>query len=566
MRLVIGFKFVVRSIVAFFFLLLFLLLPTTNYQLFAIHAQTTPVPANVSPTSPIFTDLILQNTFHSFSCLAIGQSIIGQPCLTYVSGVPVLSQANLSGGALGAATSFISMLYLNPPVRTVNYLASVGEGLGLVKPAHAQVVGSGAAVLDPILKLWQVSRNIAYLAMIIIFIIIGLMVMFRQRLNPQTVITAQAALPGLVIGLILITFSYFLAGLISDTAFIGTNLLGYYFSAAQNISGNLPLTEEASSQSVLSIMSRFINAFDKGEFKSAVEIILDALKGGPAEGFVKGAATLMAYQYGSIVGPAVGGLVAGGACLLAPEPTAVTKVLAPLCFALGQAFGGVITGGAAAGSVAVAPGPVIGIALWAIFVAIIIYTMFKLLLRLINNFLSIIFLVITAPFHFLAASLPGRQGLATNWILNMLCNVLAFPAVMAVFYFIAYLLGQGISVGLPFTVNAPLTLTGGQTFPLLGGLNLSFIKLLVAFGALVATPSIPDIICRAIGRVGQTGQLIGQEISGGVRYGQGQIGQAQGRLTGIGHGFEQVTTKWRDPFSHGLGTRLGEMKTAASKK
>ncbi len=124
---------------------------------------------------------------------------------------------------------------------------------------------------------------------------VGLMVMFRQRINPQTVITAQAALPGLVIGLILITFSYFLAGLISDTAFISTNLIGYYFSAAQNISGSPPLTETASTQSVLTIMSRFINAFDKGEFSSEVEVILDALKGGPAEGFVKGGAALIAY-------------------------------------------------------------------------------------------------------------------------------------------------------------------------------------------------------------------------------------------------------------------------------
>jgi len=55
------------------------------------------------------------------------------------------------------ATSLIGALYMNPPVRTADYLASVGEGLGIVKEAHAQVSGSGASVLSPILSLWQVS-------------------------------------------------------------------------------------------------------------------------------------------------------------------------------------------------------------------------------------------------------------------------------------------------------------------------------------------------------------------------------------------------------------------------
>ena len=127
----------------------------------------------------------------------------------------------------------IGMLYQNPPVRTADYLASISGNFGMVREASAQVVGSGAAVLHPILALWQVSRNISYVIMIVIFLIIGMMIIFRNKINPQTVITAQAALPGLVIGLIMITFSYFLAGLISDMAFVGTNVVGYYFSAVR---------------------------------------------------------------------------------------------------------------------------------------------------------------------------------------------------------------------------------------------------------------------------------------------------------------------------------------------
>lgn len=151
-------------------------------------------------------------------------------------------------------------------------------------------------------------------------------------------------------------------------------------------------------------------------------------------------------------------------------------------------------------------------------------------MRLVNSFLTIIFLTITAPFHFLAASLPGRQSIATGWILNMLCNVLTFPAVMTVFYFIAFILGKSYG---PLNITTTTSITSPSfALPLLS-LDNSFIRILLAFGALIATPSIPDIICRTIGRVGPAGQLLGQEIGGNVRGGQGYLGQSQGRLGAV---------------------------------
>src|SRR5688572_15755734 len=67
----------------------------------------TPLPSTISPTSPVYTDMLMHNMFHTFSCLAAGSSVIGQPCLTYQAGIPVLSQANLSGGILGTTTSLL---------------------------------------------------------------------------------------------------------------------------------------------------------------------------------------------------------------------------------------------------------------------------------------------------------------------------------------------------------------------------------------------------------------------------------------------------------------------------
>ena len=535
-------------------------IPTTIYQL----------PPTISPTSPLYTDLIVNNMFHTFSCLAVGQSVIGQPCLTYqvtknaqgaIQSVPVLSQVNLSGGALGATTSLIGMLYMNPPVRTADYLASVGEGMGIVKTANAQVVGSGAAVLNPILKLWQVSRNISYVIMIIIFVIIGLMIMFRNKINPQTVITAQTALPGLVIGLILITFSYFLAGLISDMAFVGTNIVGYYFSSVRGQT-NPPqnLVQEISNDNAMTIMGQMLNGIGRDPIGEGVRTFINNLPN-PAGGYLRAGITLAAYQIGSSFGPGLGAIAGMVICGAATLPflsipginiaaMGGIAVALPVCATLGSTVGGPLAGGLVAVDAIRDPANMVSLALWFIAMLVIIYAIFRLLMKLINTFLTIIFLVITAPFQLLIAALPGRQGIATNWMLNILGNVLVFPAVLAVLYFAAFILGQSFgplkvssinqqnnslinSVSADESTTNKISITDKQTFPLFGGMNLGFLNILLAFGALVALPAIPDIVVKSIGRMGQAGQLIGQEIGSSIAGGQRYYGRAQGGLGAI---------------------------------
>ncbi len=519
--------------------------------------SATILPNTVSPTSPLYTDLIVNNMFHTFSCLMIGGSLIGQPCLSYqmtknaqgaIQSVPVLSQVNLSGGLLGTTTGLIGTLYANPPVRTADYIGSLGQQLGIVKTAHAQVLGSGASVLGPVLALWQVSRNISYLAMIVVFVVIGMMVLFRNRINPQTVITAQAALPGLVIGLILITFSYFLAGLIADTAFIGTNLVGYYFGAAVG-DPSQDLVKELSDkgENVLSIFSKFTGIINQGAVSSALGNVWSSL---------------------AVPNPNP-----------RPDPfyfdpqrvltLAAAFIAAQLLLPLGSLGGGLgqlISGGIASGITLVNPTAMIGFSLGFVGTLALIYAMFKLLLRLVSAFLNIIFLTITGPFHFLAAALPGRQGIATKWVLDMISHALAFPAVIAVFYFVAFITGPLFQqqYNTPFKVYGSGSTTssnfvtavsaqslpsansaeivGPNTFPLFGGMDLSFIKLLLAFGALMATPIIPEIIARTVSEVSAAGQLLGQEFGGTL--GQGRV--YAGQFREAPHGFAREAGSLRD--------------------
>jgi len=148
----------------------------------------------------------------------------------FVDGQPVLESEKLAGttgGAIGATGNLIVGLYV-PPVSSANYLADLGQNLGLAPPVYAQGLGFNA--LRPILELWKAMRNIAYLFFVIIFVAIGFMIMFRKKIDPQTVASIQNALPQIIVALILVTFSYAIAGLLIDISELGIGLVAFSLS------------------------------------------------------------------------------------------------------------------------------------------------------------------------------------------------------------------------------------------------------------------------------------------------------------------------------------------------
>lgn len=135
-----------------------------------------------------------------------------------------------SGGAAGLFAGFIAGMYANRPISSQKYLAYLGKNLEIVKPAYAQ--GKGWTFLEPVLPLWKVTRNITYLAFVLIFVVMGFMVMFRKKMDPQTAISIQTALPKVIIALLLVTFSYALCGLLVDFIYVGNELMSKVFETA----------------------------------------------------------------------------------------------------------------------------------------------------------------------------------------------------------------------------------------------------------------------------------------------------------------------------------------------
>ena len=132
--------------------------------------------------------------------------------------------------AIQGVGNLIAGMYANPPASSVEYFADLGRNLGIAQPAYAQ--GIGFEGLRPILPIWKAFRNIAYLFFVIVFVFIGFAIMFKLKIDPQTVISIQNALPKVIVALILVTFSYAIAGLMIDLIYVAISLVVALFQQA----------------------------------------------------------------------------------------------------------------------------------------------------------------------------------------------------------------------------------------------------------------------------------------------------------------------------------------------
>ncbi len=145
-------------------------------------------------------------------------------------GVPTLTGEKATSGATGMFAGLVGNMYQNRPTSSGQYFADLGGRLGIVKPVYAQ--GEGWNFLSPILDLWKAVRDIAYLFFVVAFVALGFTIMLRKKVDSQTVVSIQFALPKIIVSLILVTFSYAICGLMVDLVFLGNQLMNSAFIVA----------------------------------------------------------------------------------------------------------------------------------------------------------------------------------------------------------------------------------------------------------------------------------------------------------------------------------------------
>jgi hypothetical protein len=175
------------------------------------------------------------------------------------------------GGVLGSMEQVILAMEQKPGgVSSTEYLADMGHSLGIV-PKEAYAQGTGFVSMAPVLTIWKKMRDFVYILYILVFFIVGFMILLRRKIDPRTVITVEAALPKLIISLILITFSYAIIGFMVDLANLASRVIGAFFVGTGNILlGNLTPQKALDSIFNINIFALIRPIGDIGKISSAI--------------------------------------------------------------------------------------------------------------------------------------------------------------------------------------------------------------------------------------------------------------------------------------------------------
>lgn len=369
------------------------------------------LPQNTCPPYPLISacnlNYIIETNIQTLGRLAIGSP--GNP-------------QSVSQSAVGTLSSGLGIILQTPPVSSRDYLTYMGGRFhipGTPQPAYAADGGVGYTSLAPILRIWVVMRNLAYLIFAIVFVVIGIMVLIRSKIDPKTTINIQNALPKIIFALVLVTFSYAIAGFLIDIMYVALGLI-------LTIAGSVDARARILGNNIIAnnIFSAFFNGFTMDKLTMAtagINTMVNNFLNIDSNTFILGGIT------------------------------------------------GFITRG-------------IGFLIIAI---AIIWALFKTWIALLSAYAHVILGVLFSPLQLMIDAIPGQNQLE-SWIRNMLSNLLAFPAVLAMIL-IGLLLGN---------VSQVDTADFGPGFipPLIGSSSQDAMQALIGIAIILTIPKTVEIL------------------------------------------------------------------------
>jgi len=444
-------RFAVRSLIVFIsvFLLLVVFIKPSFAQYY---------PGNSSPTqnSPSFNNQSLhiyaQSVLIELSSALICQ-LTGKDYVTTSQGCLGL---DLKTGKIGYVqnqglipfmTQSIAMLY-TPPTHTIYFFKDLAANFGLAKPVLAapQV---GFTTLSPFQNVWKTFRNLAYLVFVVIFLIIGIGIMLRIRIDPRTVMTIQNMLPKIVIGLILITFSFAIAGFLIDLMWVSIMLVinilagispttnigqDYYQNPFQlvNLFGGILGVANSAGGTIQNLVQQ---SFNPPALNSIMQMPQQANQPGCAPWDVP-------CWAGGFISGTIGGL-------------------------LNNVIGWLVSF-------------IVGIFAFLIIIIAIIWALFKIWFALIKAYIFTLADIVLSPFWILAGLIPGSSIGFGAWLRDMLSNLAVFPVTIGMFL-LARILMDDVS-----------GIQSAYMPPLISGVSGSFGSI-IALGILLCAPGAIDM-------------------------------------------------------------------------
>lgn len=425
--------------------------------------------------------------------------------------------------------SFRQFMLADRPISAISYFQGIGRRFHIIPEAQAQDqtrAGFGFNALEPVRQMWQAVRNFTYSLLVLVTVALALMIMFRVKLSPQVAISVQSALPKLVLTIILITFSYAIAGLLVDLMYV-----------------------------VIGIISIMATGFINWQGVVGPDVIFNFLVYGPADilsgehlgifgmiGMYMVIFTITSLAIFLAQGGALGILLTAGALILVNAIGAATGI-GSVFFALA-----------------------VGIILLLIVIALIIMIV-KIVWMLIKALAMILLLTIFSPLYILAGALTPAIGFGT-WFKSFIANLAVFPLTGLLFFLADFFLLQALRFTLSgefadgimasisrIVLGAAITNTGigsGAAWPPLLGWGSQSASGLVFLGtSMVLLFTIP-----------KAAELMQSLISGRPFAFGAAVGEALGPITGsVGFLAGGIKKGAQDYIGGEARTKAGEIRT-----
>src|SRR5260221_2363221 len=433
------------------------------------HAQTSTTP-NTDPNVPnnlhTYTQNVILEVFSAVGCQIAGVDLASpkEQCLGLNPQTGRIGYVS-NGGLLGTSVDMIAALY-TPPAHVSDFTHYLSSNFGFAKPTYAQ--GVGYTSITPLVEIWKIFRNIVYLFFVIIFVLVGFAVMLRFKIDPRTVMSIENQLPKLIIGLLLVTFSFAIAGLLIDGMWIFTFLVINILSPSTNIGIKSAdpafLTPQAISSSIF-----------QNPFGFANNVMPNGLLGA-------------SFGAGGSAGDVIRSLFtpANANRLGLVPPSQICTNSTPLVGWIGTAFcnlGGTITG-AITGAVGFIVSWIIGIVATVVILIALLVALFRVWFSLLLAYAYILLDIVIAPFFIIFGLIPGSKISFGAWVRDMLANLISFPTIIALFL-LGRLFMQAFSTSSQTLFVPPLI---GN--PLGGEATTNPLGWLIGLALILATPAI----------------------------------------------------------------------------
>jgi hypothetical protein len=450
------------------------------------------VAENRAQVYAVINDKQLNKTANGRKMVTIYRStmcaLLGEGC----TGNPADGDKNFSKSLVASAANTLAYPYMNPPASGVDNTVFALQNAGFTPKTYA-AQGIGYAAIYPLHDIWKLFRNVAFAFLVLVIVVIGFLIMFRFKINPQTIVSVENALPRIIATMLLITFSFAIAGFMIDLMYVLTGVALNIF--AQN--GYIK------PENIGSLLTR------AGPGRLFGEIVWNGNVWGIGSYFMGMLPASAATFVRALLGVFAGKII----CDL-PGPMALCAGATLPEFGLGVLLSLLL--GAGVSLLVTLVLPLFLALVLAVITSVIVYI--RILLLLFTAYLRIIFNVIFAPVILLPGALPGRSAFS-NWIKTLAADLLAFPTTM-----VLIVVSSAI-------VKIPTQSKLWQPPFLYGGSRAGPLKVIIAIGVLFLTPDIVRSLREFIGVKGSPlkmglGTFFGGALGiGGVALGGvGQFG------------------------------------------